>query len=314
MGDQAFQSAASVGDHWDSASMCADSAKCAAAPDGLLGTRSVGAQIPSGGHTRQADTSRDKGKAHPPCRRTIPLLARPGCVDGLAAFRGHWSGGEIRGRTLIWRQGPSIRIWQMASGQIAVRLDGQVYHGDLGGDELHWDDGDIWTRSAEWESEKFGFSLFSEVQLVSEVESLQSGTNGTVVGFVDQYVEEKFAARICRCLPNQLRQSAASPKAGSRDPSSCAQLQSAGTVPAKPAAAPDDLPGSTRPVGAQVTSWADKVRGPGKARPPCWRTAAVALDCSSSSRLVLAPPGRQESVTVSRSKPRCGGKPAQSRK
>merc|ERR1712039_17200 len=166
---------------------------------------------------------------------------------------------------------------------------------------------------AEWESKKFGFGLFSEVQLVSEVESLQSGTHGIVVGFVDQHVEVKFAARICRCLPNQLRQSATSPEAGSRDPSSCAQLQSAGTDPAKLAAAPDDLPGSTRPVGAQVTSWADKVRGPGKTRPPSRRTASVALDCSSS-RLVLAPPGREESVTASRSKPRCGGKLAQSRK
>lgn len=236
--------------------------------------------------------------------------------SGLAAFQGHWAGGEVRGRTLIWRQGPSTRIWQMASGQIAVRLDGQVYHGDLRGDELHWDDGDSWTRSAEWVSEKFGFGLFSEVQLVSEVDSLQSGTKGVVVGFVDQHVEVKFAARICRCLPNQLRQSVASPEAGSQVVGDQLEFASICTDAAKPAPAPDGLPGRTRSVVAQAPSWADKVRGQGKARPACRRTGSIALGGSSSasSCLVPAPPGREESVKFPRSQPKCGRKLVQSRK
>jgi len=196
----------------------------------------------------------------------------------LAALQGHWAGrGEIRGSNLLWKHGPSTRIWPMANGQITVRLDGQVHYGELKGNELHWDDGDIWSRSVEleqgfegrwpgrgeirgktlfwrdgpavtlelagrdielcldgtrhhgmlkedgklhwddgdiWsreagerESEKFGFGLFAEVRLAVEVDRLQAGAMGTVVGFSEQHVQVKFVGRICRCLPEQLHKS-----------------------------------------------------------------------------------------------------------
>jgi len=67
---------------------------------------------------------------------------------------------------------------------------------------LHWDDGDVWARSADTQ---FGFCLHAKVCLLRSHLGATAGECGTVVGFTRAFVEVKCAARIVRCLSCDLR-------------------------------------------------------------------------------------------------------------
>merc|ERR1711920_886248 len=155
---------------------------------------------------------------------------------------------------------------ELAGREIELCLDGTRHHGTLKDDgKLHWDDGDVWSREAgDAESEKFGFGLFAEVRLAVEVDSLQAGATGTVVGFSEQHVEVKFVGRICRCLPKQLHKS--SSQAGNhgrscRTPDSAQQQPKARQNP-ETVRCSSGLGGATKcanPVPATQT-WAARVQ------------------------------------------------------
>merc|ERR1711920_554585 len=151
---------------------------------------------------------------------------------GGLGFEGCWRDrGEIRGKTLFWKDGPEVAL-ELAGRDIELCLDGARHHGVLKEDgKLHWDDGDIWSREAgDAQSKKFAFDLFAEVHLSVEVDRLQAGTVGTVVGFSDQYVEVKFVGRICRCLAKQLKHKS-SREAICQTPPSCCIRESAKQEP-----------------------------------------------------------------------------------
>merc|ERR1712232_361650 len=65
-----------------------------------------------------------------------------------SCFDGHWGNrGFIRGTTLVWNDGPATPIVITDRQTLEVKLDGQVYSGELRADgQLHWDDGDVWVR------------------------------------------------------------------------------------------------------------------------------------------------------------------------
>jgi hypothetical protein len=73
------------------------------------------------------------------------------CVK--ASFDGSWSGrGVIREGKLAWQDGPSTPLVILTSTTLRVTLDGVSHQGELRNDgQLHWDDGDVWTRSSWFE-------------------------------------------------------------------------------------------------------------------------------------------------------------------
>jgi hypothetical protein len=68
-------------------------------------------------------------------------------------FDGSWSGrGVIRDGMLTWHDGPTVPLVVLSSTALQVALDGRTYQGELRKDGgLHWDDGDVWTRSSWFE-------------------------------------------------------------------------------------------------------------------------------------------------------------------
>lgn len=73
------------------------------------------------------------------------------CVK--ASFDGSWSGrGVIREGKLTWQDGPSTSVVILTSTTLRVTLNGVSHQGELRNDgQLHWDDGDVWTRSSWFE-------------------------------------------------------------------------------------------------------------------------------------------------------------------
>lgn len=82
-----------------------------------------------------------------------------------------------------------------------------------GDGNVHWEDGDIWTREAQASgTSAFGFRLHSKVRLVRGCSGVPADELGIVVGFTPQCVEVKFLVKILRCLPADLRESVAPAK------------------------------------------------------------------------------------------------------
>lgn len=62
-----------------------------------------------------------------------------------AGFLGSWSAGTISQQTLTWNNG-STSMLQINLCSIKLTWGHQYYQGTLLDDEIHWDDGDVWTR------------------------------------------------------------------------------------------------------------------------------------------------------------------------
>lgn len=126
-------------------------------------------------------------------------------------LQGVWAGrGEVKGKMLSWKDGPSTPLRLIGNREIELTLDGRRHHGMLKDDgNLHWEDGDIWTRERLTSgSSGFGFHLHSEVRLVRGCNGVPADELGMIVGFTLECVEVKFLVKILRCLPADLRESA----------------------------------------------------------------------------------------------------------
>jgi len=61
---------------------------------------------------------------------------------------GEWNRGTICGRTLTWNEGEAVALKIITARTLQLTYLGTTYTGELRDDcRLHWDDGDIWTRS-----------------------------------------------------------------------------------------------------------------------------------------------------------------------
>jgi len=70
------------------------------------------------------------------------IWSRQSCFDGLWRNRG-----AIDGDKLTWKDGPTELLVITSDVTLELTFEGHTYHGELREDgQLHWDDGDIWTR------------------------------------------------------------------------------------------------------------------------------------------------------------------------
>lgn len=173
------------------------------APLRLLGNRELELRLDG---RRHRGVLKDDGRLH----------WDDGDVWSRETLDGVWAGrGEVEGKMLFWKDGPSIPLRLIGDSELELTLDGRRHRGMLRGDgNLHWEDGDIWTREGEASgSSGFGFQLHSEVQLARGCDGVPAGEVGKVVGFTSQHVEVKFLVKILRCLPADLKKGCAAPSA-----------------------------------------------------------------------------------------------------
>merc|ERR1712050_219556 len=72
----------------------------------------------------------------------------------MGSFDGHWNRGFIFGSVVTWHDGTTSTL-TISGAHIKVTLAKQLYSGILRPDgNIHWSDGDIWTRVSQVEFDK----------------------------------------------------------------------------------------------------------------------------------------------------------------
>lgn len=98
-----------------------------------------------------------KGRMHRATLRSDELLWDDGDVwvrmQGRELFDGRWTQKKshvatevIVGDTILRPDGSEVKITPQGENRFALQCDGEVYSGQLVGDQLVWDDGDTWVR------------------------------------------------------------------------------------------------------------------------------------------------------------------------
>lgn len=82
-----------------------------------------------------------------PAKVQALVPSTPSNPQEAALFEGKWSGGAVKGDVLTWPSGKQTRLVFPGHSVIQMDHEGKMHQGLLEKGEVHWDDGDKWTKA-----------------------------------------------------------------------------------------------------------------------------------------------------------------------